>query len=238
MTEAVLLLGVVPAGRLPAEGARGHRRLPAGSRDALAVDVAAAMLASEDPDDILELAILQNDILSAYAAEGDVLPIVLGAAFSSDKALLRHLAAQKGRLDHLAERLAGRAEFLVTVELEPETAIEPPRAAKDGAGFLRARKRQRDDRTTLTHRRMTFAADVARKATHYSEREVSRRPSPGRLASLSLLVPRREARSLAREMSVLAPRGAELGVSLSMIGPCAPISFVGDEEDADAGARV
>ena len=237
MSETVLLLCLVPAGTGRPDGARLHRRVPAGPFDAVAVDVAPSMLLDDDPDAMLDLAMLQNDILTAYAAGGDVLPVALGAAFSNDRSLRRHLDADQGRLAQLTHRLAGRAEYILALELEPETAVRPTNGITGGADFLQARKALRDDRRTLAERRSIMVAEVTRCALAKAEDHVLHGAAKGRLLSVSLLSRRDAIADLARAMSGLASECADLGLALRVIGPCAPMSFA-DEEGTDAAIRA
>ena len=236
MSETVLLLCLVPAGTGRPDGARSHRRVPAGPFDAVAVDVAPSMLLDDDPKAMLDLAMLQNDILTAYAAGGDVLPVALGAAFSNDRSLRRHLDADQGRLAQLTHRLEGRAEYILALELEPETAVRPINVT-GGADFLQARKALRDDRRTLAERRSTMVAEVTRCALAKAEDHVLHGAAKGRLLSVSLLLRRDATADLARAMSGLASQCADLGLALRVIGPCAPMSFAG-EEGTDAAIRA
>jgi hypothetical protein len=228
MTGVVLLLGLVPSGtETPAE-APPHRRVQGGAGlDAVVLDRGPSPMADREAD-TLALAVAQASVLSAYAAEHDVLPVALGAAFSDDLALA-------ARLDALGERIAaeratfsGSAEYVVAVERTGPAppAAEPPAAA----GYLRRRQADRDARRTVEAERRAFAGRVvaALRKTGASV-AAPRAPSGTTLLTVSALIQRTSAGAAAAELEALSPEAARLGLALRMVGPCAPFSFVATE---------
>lgn len=224
--SALLLLGLVPADAPHPSAAPPHLRLRAGpGRDALA-----AALPEDGTAPALDWAILQNALLSAYAEQGDVLPVALGAAFSSQEALLAHLETALAQLEERAARLSGRVEYLMTVD----AAAAPVRTdMPEAAGYLRQRQAARDRRRTRTEARARLVADLVDLAETLGA-EVRRHAvaAPDRIALLSALVPRTAEAALRQGGTGLAADAAAAGATVRMIGPCAPFSFAA-ETDAD-----
>jgi hypothetical protein len=223
MTACVLLLGLVAADAECPADAPAHRRVSfAGGIDALVIDGAPASADAEA--DGLALAVAQARILSAYAAREDVLPVALGAAFSDDVALARHL--EPAMLAIMAQRvaLAGSAEYVVAID-----KLDHAPAAPDAAhmGHLRRRQAERDARRNLETARHAFAARVVATLDRSGAPVASPRAADRtRLLTVSALIHRQSAGRAAAAIAALAPEAERLGLGLRMIGPCAPFSFV------------
>ena len=227
MSRFALLMGLVDRGLSAPAGAPPHRRLsgPAGL-DAVLIDRTA-----EDGTEAMGLALAQVAILSAYAAQGDVLPVALGAAFSGDAAVTTHLAALEPELQARRTALAGRAEWLVAIE---KGAAPPPPRLAEGANHLRRRQAEiRARRDTELARHDFITAVMGACGTGQIRVDASPARSPASLAVVAALVHRTAADGLREKLSALAPDGARLGLALRLVGPCAPFSFIG-RETADA----
>jgi hypothetical protein len=225
MTGVVLLLGLVPSAAEPPAVAPSHRRVP-GTRglDAVVLDCGPS-LAADGEAEAMALAVAQASVLSAYAAEHDVLPVALGAAFSDDRALAARVGALADRIAAERAALAGSAEYVVAVERSgpPPAVAEAPAAA----GYLRRRQADRDARRTIEAERRAFLGRVVAALRETGAPVAApRTPSGNALLTVSALIRRPSAGAAAAALGALAPEAARLGLGLRMVGPCAPFSFV------------
>jgi hypothetical protein len=227
MSTLAMLIGFVDACADTPPGVPAHRRVPCGGRlDAVLVDRAPG--AQDGPGvEATELALAQVAILSAYVAETDVLPVALGAAFSSEDALRAHLAPLMERLHARRRALAGQCEWLVAIDGNGSGAAPPPAA---GAGYLRRRQAERQARHDLSAARRAFVGGVIGAFDGGEVRLRAQDGGPrGSLAVVAGLVHRAALGPLRARLEDLAAEGERLGLALRLIGPCAPFSFVATE---------
>lgn len=223
MNRISLLLGLVDRGAVAPPDVPQHRRLPFESGlDAILVDAATGGDAPEVQ--ALELALAQVAILSAYAAQDDVLPVALGAAFSGDEAVLAHLQAIKPHLLARRAELAGQSEWIVAIDRRASSGSEPQ---PEGGGYLRrklAEKRAQRDADTARDDFVravigAFGPCEVRLAGPSARSRMS-------LAVVAAMVHRAAVQPVRTRLEDLAAEGERLGLSLRLIGPCAPFSFI------------
>ncbi|MEM6824825.1 MAG: GvpL/GvpF family gas vesicle protein, partial [Pseudomonadota bacterium] len=231
VTNPLVLLGFVPRGVPAPPAAPPHHCVPFGELSAIVINADTHNLERQASDAILELAVTQNSLLSAYCEAHDVLPVALGAVFSCEAAVIEHLCSEESRIWQHWSGITGRAEYLVTLDLDSSIPEPAPRLQSGGVEYLRARRRIRDDRAMQADRRLRCASDICRTAVSCAERHVVSRTGHGRLASLSLLVRRGDVGAMTESMEDAASEAEKLGLLLRVIGPCAPTSFIeeGDE---------
>lgn len=223
----LLLLGLVPASAAPVATDPVHLRLCGQGFDALALPLDRLAAAPATEAWAVEAALAQNAVLSAYAATGDVLPVAIGAGFSGPAALGRYLGASAPALAARMQRLAGQAEYILRLLPGAVPAPAPPAAGEGGAAFLRRRSASRERRRSLGQQRQVFAAGLAAGLAGFIRARIARPQKPGgALLDLCLLVDRCESAALVAHLGGLAAEAGELGLTLRLIGPCAPHSFV------------
>lgn len=231
----LLLLGFVACGGTPRPTDPPHLRLPGTDRhDALAL--ALDQLPNDTANEMwaIEAALAQNAVLSAYVATEDVLPVVLGAAFSGAGPLRDHLKDQGAAIAARMQPLIGRAEFILHL-LPLASAPAPFAPATGGAAFLRQRSAARDLRRNLGCERHDFAERASSDLRSLAVAAVARSPkSGGPILDVSLLVERTRTTALIERARAVAEAATGFGLALRMIGPCAPHSFTGREERCDA----
>jgi hypothetical protein len=227
MRSVPLLLGLVDsAARTPP--APPHRRVRSASGlDALVLDTRPQ--AEGDPEgEALGWAVAQAAILSAYAAQDDVLPVALGAAFTGDGALVAHLEALAPWIAARRAALAGVTEYVVAIDASEVPAPAPD--AGTGNDYLRRRKAQRDVRRSLEADRHAFATCVIAALRAAGARLADPRAAVrNSLVTVSALLPRKDVSAAIEALKALAPEGQRLGLAVRMVGPCAPFSFVSPE---------
>jgi hypothetical protein len=221
----VLLLGLVDGSAVTPDGAPAHRRVAsAGGLDALVTDRHPPRTDTDPEAEAVALALGQAAILSAYACGHDVLPVALGAAFSDDAALVRHLDAIASEIAEQRTAFAGMAEYVIAIETTASPSAAPQAAA---APYLRRRQAERDARRAMDSSRHDFAARVL-AALRQSGATLAAPRAPARrsLLTVSALLSRRSVGDAAAALDALSPIAAPLGLGVRMVGPCAPFSFV------------
>ena len=160
-----------------------------------------------------------------------MLPVALGAGFSSTVAVAAHVAAIWPGIAPVIGRLSGRAEWMLRLEAAARTVPEPALAepAGSGAAFLAGRRAARDLRRDRGAERRAFGLQLEDRVRALPDASVLRRAArQDRLLDLSCLVPRA---AMDRIVSLAHDAGTEavaLGLDLRVIGPCPPWSFVAD----------
>lgn len=230
--EPLLLFGLVPRTSVTPDTSPPHRRVAC--EDGLdAIVTEAGTQAETDPEaHALQLAMLQAAVLSAYAMEGDVLPVALGSAFSGHAALAAHLRAQSPLVAAERAAILGAAEYIVAID---KRQMAPPAPANcPGSGYLRQRQSERTARGQLDRDRRAFVSQVVSTLRRAGARLASPRvPSSGSFITVSALLRRSAAGEMAAALDALGSEASRLALSIRMIGPCAPFSFVAqDRPDA------
>lgn len=230
---AVLLLGIVAGRVAPQFNQDGHHCLDIGDWMALATDV--ALDVAPHPDVLLDWAQRQNEILSAYIADNDVLPIALGSVFT-DPDRLREFASRE--IDHWTQDLRGvrgKVEYALTIETDASTIASKSQIEKtDGASFLRHRKTERDARLSQARLRRQFVATLADFAQNAcSGTRYIKRVRPGRMLDMALLVDRKNVGNLTKDLQHNAKTASDLGMKMCFVGPSPAFSFL-ERETADA----
>ena len=226
MTAVVLLVGFVDHGAPPPE-APPHRRLPSGSGlDAIVIDQ--IQQAPDAPEvQAMDLALAQVSILSAYADRHDVLPVALGAAFSGDDALFAHVSEITPRLLDKWRAVAGQCEWLVAIDRRLSGPAVPQ---VEATGYLRRRQAELRARRDMEAAHVDFVTSVIRALG--TARFRLGRPQAGSKASLAVVAALLHRAAVGTVRTRLEERAAEaerLGLTLRLIGPCAPFSFIAAE---------
>lgn len=231
---ALLLIGLLPGQGAPRPTAVPHRLIQAVEVSALALEVDASPACAEDEAArLLGWADQQNRVLLSYIANTDVLPVALGAVFSSTKAVLAHLAAEQDTIAQGFAEIATCCEYILQVRAEAPTPKTPPEALqeapKTGAAFLAAKQGRRAARQgQATGRRGFLRAleqDLVQTARAHLVRDVAGQPL---LADLSLLVERQAAAGLVARLSARADESDTLGLAMRLIGPAPAYSFTSE----------
>jgi hypothetical protein len=225
----LMLAGLVPSGTPEPDGTPAHHRIPTGGHVGLALPLAAGIDLSDDCTAIT-LAQAQHALLCRYAETADVLPVALGGVFSGADSLGLHLAREASNIATLAERLAGRIEYSLAINLLPDRSA--PGVAATGRDHLRQRARIRDDRTGRVAARRAFLESVSESLRPVTEAQrMVAGKDPGRLARIDALIERIR---LAAFRSVIEVRLAEaetLGLALTLTGPYPAFTFSGAHAD-------
>ncbi|ABN78355.1 GvpL/GvpF family gas vesicle protein [Cereibacter sphaeroides] len=231
--SGLLLLGVVSGLGISPAITPPHLRLEGEGYAAILLSLDRLPPDPASPDWAVQAALAQNAILSAYAATEDVLPVALGAAFTGIAAVKRHLDAERATLDAGMERLAGRAEYVAQLIAEQVADGAAP-APASGSAFLKARSARHEQRRHLARERTGFARATAEELASLSCSASARPLKPdGPLLDLSLLVARDRVPALLGAAEASSRAGSRLALSVRLIGPCAPFSFLPETRGHD-----
>ncbi|MFF4535043.1 GvpL/GvpF family gas vesicle protein [Streptomyces aureus] len=223
--EVVLVVSPVPAADFGEAGLRRHL---------------------EDLDWLEAVARAHHAVVEEVAARTPALPLRLATVYLDDdsaRAMLRsavRLFAE--RLDHLADQVEWGVKIYVEATADSsgassaEDASEPAPASSGadltpGRAYLRARRRQRNDREAAYRAAQEAAERVAVVARAHATDRAAHRPQQGILAgdagenvfNDAFLVPRGRSEAF-REEAADAGRGLA-GVRVEVTGPWAPYSF-------------
>lgn len=200
-----------------------HQRfdVPGGTVLALSVDPEMA----ETEQGIVTWAALQNNVLSAYATAGDVVPLPLGSVFSAKHALLAQAVQQAPVLQSAGEKLAGKVEYALHVRAAP-TCVPSPTDVQSGRAYLVQRSRQRRCRTEVGRERTGALAALAAVMTNAATDVCPlSRTGPDRVLDLAALVPRSGISEMIKALHVAANKADDVGLSCRLVGPGPAYSF-------------
>lgn len=223
--STLLLAGLIRDNKVMPAGTPAHQRITVADWTALAFAVDL-----DKPEDEAERALqwaeTQHHLLTAYAQTDDVLPVAIGALFSSDDAVAAHLKNEATRFADSLARIRGCTEYILHMTGRAEAAVASVNE-NSGAAFLRARTQARDRRKSLRQNRHAFVSDTLSKLRVLC-RACSVRDVAGKslIADASLLVARAETPSLVNFLKESGPASDALGLVLKLIGPVPAYSFL------------
>ena len=192
-----------------------------------------------DLDWVSSCAVGHEAVVEHVARHATTIPLKLFTLFASDARALAHIAAIRGRLERLVQRLAGRDEWGVRVLLDEGKARQrvSERALRDTAGisagkrFLLLKKTQQQAVRDLAERGRAEIDRVFETLARHADD--ARRRAPGEADTLGRLL--LDAAFLVRGTRVMRFRAAaktaatrleRLGYDVTLSGPWPPYNFV------------
>jgi len=234
MTGPLILHGVVPAG-VPCPQMPAHLEVRSAGLRAL-LGAAGPLAGSGGGDDREALAAVlrrHHALLARAAAAGEVLPMRFGTLVADRDGASQLLARRAAALRAGLDRLAGRAQYLLTLTV-PERAPAPEQAT--GRDYLRARAAARVARRTAEERAAFLAAEARDILASPAGAELRTEPAGqgggGAARRIVALLPRAAVPGLADRLGAL-PRGCS-GTELALSGPWPPYDFVAIEAEEAA----
>jgi hypothetical protein len=174
--------------------------------------------------------------------DGDVLPLRAFSLFSSDTALRRYLEENAERLAKVLQRVAGKREWTLRVEFDPEPwnealgrrvsslakLTQEIGAAGAGRGFLLRKKldeeKKKASREAEEQVVSEIEASIVEKLACQTVAE-SREQRGGAFPQLNVLINRDEESVLQELQTELAGRYDGEGISIALTGPWPPYTF-------------
>lgn len=229
MTE-LLWIGYASGDNTPQTAPNHHRlSMPDGAALALSVDASAA----ESDDGILAWAEAQNAVLTAYCKGGDVVPVPLGAVFSTVGALVEHVTEQLDSVRAVAKAMSGQVEFALHVGAEPSVP-RPQTKAHTGREYLVRRQLQHGGQRAVGKERRAALATLCDAAHAQAAKvRVLNRHGAERLLDLALLVHRHKIPNLLESLRAQASKASSLGMSCRLVGPGPAYSFALQKDHYD-----
>lgn len=226
--EALLLLGVTHPSSPPVFSETPHVRLNCEDWIALAVPVVLDP-GEDDETRMTRWAMSQGEVLCRQVRTSDVVPVRLGAVFSTPAALRTHLCATREDLCRVAENCSGCVEFAVQIFAEETAASECAGLTRAGGrAFLDSRRRARDQRSRAASERRGFLSEIGGVlegiAQGLTEKEVQSRAP---LADWAVLLSRDSVDAMLSSLEALEPRAQEHRLRLKVTGPWPPFTFIG-----------
>ncbi len=219
-----LLLGLTTAQSPQPNNAPPHDRIEAGGFVAISIDVDPREAESESR--FLSWLEAQSLILSSYAARGDVLPVAMGAVFSSAAALATHVAGNADRFAGPWEKLSGKCQYDFHIHPTAAPCPGPDRASDTGARFLKARKQMRDARANRSTARSQALREMGAQLAMNAEAVKQITCKGGeRTAAFAVLLSRNAVPEVLAWAAEQDDALRALDLRLKMIGPCPPFGF-------------
>lgn len=186
-------------------------------------------------------AVAHEELVDRIGRLGPTLPLKRFTIFRDDAHAVAHARGERARLGRLFDRLAGRKEFGLRVELDEGRARASlvrriARAGEPGRGAAGLRQRQREWSAAreLSGRARGVAAKLydtlAAKAEQARRRgEVGGVPEARLLLDALFLVAEKRSAGFAKAVDGATRRLAADGLDVSLTGPGSPYHFIEDE---------
>jgi hypothetical protein len=178
-------------------------------------------------------------VVEHVAASATVVPMKLFTLFAGDESALEHLRGARARIERIARRVEGCAEWGVRVHVDEQRARSSARQraaeglspAARGTSFLRLKKAERDGvgeavRAARAQVRLAFTALSGRARDAVQRPPVTREIAARVLLDAVFLVPSAGARAFRSEVKRASAELAKSGCELALTGPWPPYHFV------------
>ncbi len=187
-------------------------------------------------------------VMNALMQGGTIIPLRAFTLFASDESLRRHLESERERLTKLLDRLDGKQEWTLRIELEPqlwsEALVRRPgtlRALSDeiagaaaGKAFLLRKKLDDEKKRASREAEQQVVSEVENEVMARLVCDTvaeTRQQRSGAFPQINVLIERDEETRLEELRDDLTRRYAGDGVTLVLTGPWPPYTFavVSDE---------
>lgn len=183
-------------------------------------------------------------VIAALMDGGAVVPLRAFTMFSSESALREHLISRSDALSKILDRLDGKREYTLRVELDPQRwsdaligRVDSLRAlaaeidaASSGKAFLLRKKLDEEKKRASREAEQQLVAEIERQVAEKLACDVvaeSRVERDGAFPQINVLINRDEESRLQELHAALAERYAGQGVTLAITGPWPPYTFAG-----------
>jgi hypothetical protein len=173
-----------------------------------------------------------------------IIPLRAFTMFSSESALHDYLKSNRETLSKILDRLDGKREYTLRIELEPQRwndalvgRVESLRAlsaeieaASTGKAFLLRKKLDEEKKRASREAEQQLVSEIEQAVVEKLACDViaeSRVERDGAFPQINVLIDRDEESRLQELHASLADRYADEGVTLAITGPWPPYTFVG-----------
>jgi len=181
-------------------------------------------------------------VIADLMDETSVIPLRAFTMFSSETALYEHLSTDGKLLSKILDRLDGKREYTLRVEIDPQRwndalvgRVDSLRAlsaeieaASTGKAFLLRKKLDEEKKRASKDAEQQLVTEIEREVTDKLACDVvseSRAQREGAFPQINVLIDRDEEAHLQELHASLADRYAEQGVTLAITGPWPPYTF-------------
>ena len=181
-------------------------------------------------------------VIAALMDAAAVIPLRAFTMFSSESALREHLVAQSNLFSKILDRLDGKREYTLRIELDPQrwndalvARVESLRAlaaeidaASSGKAFLLRKKLDEEKKRASREAEQQLVAEIEKEVAGKLTCDVvseSRVEREGAFPQINVLIDRDEESRLQELHGMLADRFADQGVTLAITGPWPPYTF-------------
>lgn len=181
-------------------------------------------------------------VMAALMREGTIIPLRAFTLHGSDTSVRARLAEDHERFTKMLERLDGKQEWTLKIELEPERwsealtrrvgrlreLVDKIAAAASGAAFLLRKKLDAERKSASKEAEDELVAEIERAVLERLVCETvaeSRQQREGAFPQLNVLINRDEEATLQEIADDLGKRYAEDGVTVAVSGPWPPYTF-------------
>ena len=185
-----------------------------------------------------------QSVLAHLMRETAVVPLRAFSLFSSEDSLRRYLADNAVELERMLERLDGKQEWTLRIELDPQrfsdaltrrvdslrSLASEVETAAAGKAFLLRKKLEEAKKSASKKAEQQVVDEIERSVRDKLRCETvaeSRQQRSGAFPQLNVLINRDEESRLQELQIALNERYASEGVSVALTGPWPPYSFVG-----------
>ena len=218
-----MLIGVLAAERPAPPGTPRHRQVRGSKWTGIVLDLQEAV-DLDFAEDAADLAQSQHAVLCRYVADGDILPIAMGAVFSDDIAVKAHLQDIAPRLNSVARSMADHVEYSLALTKSDDTPVRS--YAPSGAAHLRARQAKRNQ--LRSHDSTGMLQTVIASLNDLPTAHRLRGAQPGRMGAVDLLIRRDHWTACRAALDAIADQARANGFNLTATGPYPPFSFIED----------
>lgn len=187
-----------------------------------------------------------QSVMSALMHGGTIIPLRAFTLFASADTLRTHLEAERERLSKLLDRLDGKQEWTLRLELDPErwsealvTRVDSLRAlseeidgASAGKAFLLRKKLDDEKKRASRDAEQQVMAEVESAVLDKLACDTvaeTRQQRSGAFPQINVLINRDEESRLVELRDILSQRYGDEGVTLALTGPWPPYTFVTSE---------
>jgi hypothetical protein len=185
-----------------------------------------------------------QSVMAQLMRGGTIVPLRAFTLFKTHANLKHHLEENREQFEKILERVDGKQEWTLRIELDPERwrdalskRVGPLRALEEeiagaapGKAFLLKKKLDEERKRASREAEQQVAAEIEREVVERLKSEVvaeSRERRDGAFPQINVLIPRDEEARLQELHEELGRRYGDEGVTVALTGPWPPYTFAG-----------
>lgn len=183
-----------------------------------------------------------QDTMMKLMRGGTIVPLRAFTLFESEESVRQRLRDDRARLVKLLDRLDGKQEWTLRIEMDPErwsealtrhagplrSLVEEIEAAAPGRAFLLRKKLDEEKKRASREAELQLVAEIERAVLDHLACDTlaeSRQQRDGAFPQINALINRDEEARLQELVDALTPKYADDGVAIAVSGPWPPYTF-------------